>query len=232
MEPKLSAVLKIVELIVRIDRRHSAWGNRPSVDRCGVSSPTPGAFSGSLTVVRSSVNNPSLTIPVSASFAPLSLKLTTGSSSNLTLTAGQSAQETVLVYDGASTMVKLSCNSLVLTCAINPSSITAPANGSGVSLSIQVNGSAASLNKWQNSKLWFAMLFPFVGLLLLPQRRYRHWMSCIAIALCGFVFSACGTHFSSTQTGSGSSSNNTYTVTLTATDAANSTTQTFTIAAP
>lgn len=154
----------------------------------GVSSPTPGAFSGSLTIVSSSVNNPSLNIPVSASFAPLSLKLATGSSSDLTLTAGQSAQETVLVYDGAATTVKLSCNSPVFTCTINPSSITAPANGSGVSVSIQLNGAAASLNKRLNSKLWFAMLFPFVCLLFLPQRRYRYPMSCIAIALCGLVF--------------------------------------------
>ena len=46
MEPKLSAVLKIVELIVRIDRRHSAWGNRPSVDRGGGIFTHSGSFLG------------------------------------------------------------------------------------------------------------------------------------------------------------------------------------------
>jgi hypothetical protein len=198
----------------------------------GVSSSTTGTFSGSLTVANSSANNPSLTIPVSASFAPLSLQLATGSSANLTLTAGQTAHETVVVYDGATTTVNLTCSSQVLTCTMSPSSITAPANGSNVVVSIQASGSSASLTTRQSSRLWFALLFPFVSLLCFRQRRYRYYVSFIVIVLCGFAFSACGTHGSSSgQTGSGGSSN-TYTVNLTATDGTSSVTQAFTITAP
>ncbi len=199
-----------------------------------VTSSQSGSFSGTITVASTAVNNPSLSIPVSATFSVLGLTLGANSSTSLTLAAGGVGNETVVLYETQAKIVNLSCASTSLLCALSPASVAGPVTSSNVVVSITATEPTASLRERSSStRTWLAFLLPLGTLpLVFRRRRSRRWLAGILMFVGLLSISACGGGTSPSPpppSGPVNTPAGAYTVTLTANDGTNTATQAFTV---